>query len=106
MKNALILLAAVMLIAIWPYKSDDSSNQSGSSVKGNTTFFYSEECFDIVNKGITSDHVENYIIEQLKKGVDASNTVTVIDTAEKIVIKFSGDMNTVNVYAVDQYIDP
>lgn len=106
MRNALILLATVMLIAIWPYSSYDNSNHSGSSVKGNTTFFYSEECFDMVNKGIASDYVENYIIEQLNKGVDASNTVTVIDTAEKIVIKFSGDLNTVNVYAVDEYMDP
>ena len=106
MRNALILLATVMLIAIWPYSSYDNSNRSGSSVKGNTTFFYSEECFDMVNKGIASDYVENYIIEQLNKGVDASNTVTVIDTAEKIVIKFSGDLNTVNVYAVDEYMDP
>lgn len=105
MRNALIVLVVVMLATIWPCSFYDNSNHDSSSIKGTTTFFYSGECFGIVNKGIALDHVESVVIDQLNKGVDASNTVTVVDTAEKVVIKFSGDMNTVNVYAIDEYID-
>lgn len=106
-RNALVLLVAVMLIAIWPHNDKNNSLSANNMIaSGNTVFFYSKSCFDFVNKKVSSDYVENFIYEQLNNGIDASNAVTVIDTNEKILIKFSGDKKNVNVYMVERYVKP
>ncbi len=91
-RNALICLFVVMVIAIVPVK--DTKKQSQSYSHGN--FYYSEQAMNTINGGIDRDVVESYISTNLRNG-----EFSTIDQIDNLFLKYAVDNDNVIVYLVE-----
>jgi len=91
-RNALICLFVVMVIAIIPVQ--DAKKQGQSFSHGN--FYYSEQAMNTINSGIDKDVVETFINTNLTNG-----EFSTVDRVNKLFLKYSVDNNIVTVYLVE-----
>jgi len=91
-RNALICLFVVIVIAIIPVQ--DAKKQGQSFSHGN--FYYSEQAMNTINSGIDKDVVETFINTNLTNGEFAT-----VDRVNKLFLKYSVDNNIVTVYLVE-----
>lgn len=91
-RNALICLFVVMVIAIVPVQ--DAKKQGQSYSHGN--YYYSEQAMIAINGGIDKDVVESYISTNLKNG-----KFSTIDKIDNLFLKYSVDNDNVTVYLVE-----
>lgn len=98
-RNSLVILVVIMIIAIWPYQDEKTEVRTFA----NNNFCYSEKCFDILEEGISTEYVENLISTYLDKDVDVADPVYIVDSYKKIIICFSKKEDVVNVFLISKY---
>ena len=103
-RNALVCLFMVMIVAIVPVKAGDRGSMGSESALLTREFMYSRNCINMVDIEVPSSYIEGIINDSINSGLDASKPVSILDTQEKLLIKFSYDGSIVNVYLVERYI--
>ncbi len=94
-RNALICLFAVMIIAIVPTHNRD--NESISARHG--YYSLSVDAMQSILEGVDLSVVKNYIEAQPKK----EDMITVVDDEDKLLIKYSIEGDEVVIYLIEQY---
>ena len=100
-RNSLICLFFVMLIAIFPYQKD---KQTLISVVRNSEkqFFFNEDSIEGLSKGISINYVEELVLDRVNTSM-VNDSMTIVDDKERVVVKFIIENEKVYVEFVDRY---
>ena len=95
-RNSLICLLLVMIIAIIPIQNKTTNNPTPST---HNNFYYSEAAMNSINNGVDRQIVESFISSQpTQEGVHS-----VVDSANKLYLKYSESNDIVNVIIIEAY---
>ncbi|WP_295091066.1 hypothetical protein [Ruminococcus sp.] len=95
-RNSLICLLLVMIIAIIPIQTKKTNNLASSTYNN---FYYSEAAMDSINNGVDRLKVELFISSQPSQ----EGTHSVVDSANKLYLKYFESNDTVNVIIIETY---